>query len=121
MGRLEISEGLALLRRANAHFSRFFERFGAAQVMGTDEEVEAMLQVERTLQSVGVWLDGRLQKSEDLQVREELAHYRENLVHLRGLLASMQESAAGCQARLYSRQKHLHAAQAWCAASRDTH
>jgi hypothetical protein len=65
-------------------------------------------------------LDGRLQKSEDHEVRAELARYRENLVRLRRELATMEESAMGSRARLYSRQKHLHAAQAWCAASRAT-
>jgi hypothetical protein len=120
MGCLEHDGPLELLRRANAHFGRFFERFADAPVMGTDEEVEALLQVERTLHSIGVLLDGRLQTSADQQVREELSRYRENLVHLRSELSGMQQSAAGCKARLYSRQKHLHAAQAWCAASRAT-
>ena len=106
MGRVENDGPLELLRRANAHFGGFFERFAAAPVMGSYEEVEALLQVECTLHAVGGWLDGRLQKSADHEVRQELAN--------------MQESAVGCRARLYSRQKHLHAAQAWCAASRET-
>jgi len=66
---------------------------------------------ECTLHAVGGWLDGRLQKSADHEVRQELARYRENLLRLRRELANMQESAVGCRARLYSRQKHLHAAQ----------
>jgi hypothetical protein len=118
MGRLDANESLELLRRANGHLGRFFERFSSAPVMGTDEEVAALLQLARALQSIGALLDGRLQASADQQIRQELAHYRENLVHLRNELARMQESAASCRARLDSRQKHLHAAQAWCAASR---
>lgn len=120
MGRVETDDALELLRRANAQFGRFFESFSGAPVMGTEEEVAALLQVGRTLQSVDALLDGRLQTSEDHEVCEELVRYRKNLVRLRNELASMQESAAGCRARLYSRQKHLHAAQAWCAASRAT-
>ncbi len=68
--------------------------------------------------SVGALLDGRLQAIEDHEVRQELACYRQNLVRLRDELARMQESAVGCRVRLDSRLKHLHAAQAWCAASR---
>ena len=119
MGRLDTSERLELLRRANARLRQFFERFSGAPVLGTDEEVEALLQVERSLQSIGALLgEGRLQKSDDSETREEVFRYRANLVRLRDELATMQQSAAGCRARLDSRQKHLHAAQAWCAASR---
>jgi hypothetical protein len=120
MGRIDTNESLELLRRANGHLGRFFERFSGAPVMGADEEVAALFQLERALQLVGGLLDGRLRISGDQQVHQELAHYQENLVHLRNELARMQESAAGCRARLDSRQKHLHAAQAWCAASRAT-
>ncbi len=118
MGRIDNTAHVELLRRANAHFSQFFARFTGAPVLGTDEEVEALLQVERTLQSVRVLLDGRLQQSTDSEVRDQLTLYRINLLRLRGELASMQDSAAGCRARLDMRQKHLHAARAWCAASR---
>ncbi len=120
MGRVGNDDALELVRRANAQLERFFGRFAGAAVMGTDEEVDALLQVERTLQSVSAVLDQGLPKSQDPEVRRNLAHYRENLIHLRDELARMQESAAGCRARLYARQKHLHAAQAWCAASRAT-
>ncbi len=120
MGRLNNNESLELLRRANAQFRQFFERFSGAPVMGTDEEVEALLHVERTLQSVGALLDGQLEKSEEPETREELSHYRANLIRLRNELATMQQSATSCRAHLDSRQKHLHAAQAWCAASRAT-
>jgi hypothetical protein len=120
MGRLDNNDGLELLRRANVQLERFFGRFAGAVVMGTDEEVDSLLQVERTLRSGGALLNEGLQESQDHEVRQELIRYRDNLVHLRNELARMQESAVGCRARLYTRQKHLHAAQAWCAASRAT-
>ncbi len=118
MGRIENDESLDLLRRANGRLGRFFERFSGAPVMGSGEEVAALLQLERALQSVGALLDGRLQASADQAIRQELARYRENLLRLRNELARMQESAVGCRTRLDGRLKHLHAAQAWCAASR---
>lgn len=107
-----------LVRRANARLGSFFQRFSGAAVLGTSEEVEALLQVERALESVKEKLDGTLQGSSDVAVRQELARYRDNLVRLRVELAGMQQSAESCRARLFLRQKHLHAAQAWCAASR---
>lgn len=111
---------LELLRRANARFGQFFQRFSGAPVLGTDEEVSALRQMEQTLKSVGALLDGRLQKSADGAVRHELTRYRENLIQLRAQLATMQQLAEGCRARLCSRQKHLQAAKAWCMASRAT-
>ena len=111
---------LETLRRANACFTRFFHRFSAAPVLGGKEEVEALLQVEAILDSVGQLLDGRLQNAQDHSVREELANYQQNLVRLRRQLAGMQQSALACQAHLDSRQKHLHAVKAWCAVARDT-
>ena len=56
----------------------------------------------------------------NVAVRDELARYRANLVRLHHELAVMQNAAMGCRARLSERHKHLHAAQAWCAASRAT-
>ncbi|MGC2110495.1 MAG: hypothetical protein WA655_13315 [Candidatus Korobacteraceae bacterium] len=120
MERVDDNAKLELLRRANARFGQFFQRFSGAPVLGTEEEVDALRQMEQTLKSVGALLDGRLQSSTDGAVRQELARYRENLIQLRNQLASMQESAEGCRTRLYYRQKHLHAAKAWCAASRAT-
>jgi len=120
MERIDDQAALELLRRANDRFGRFFARFSGAPVLGTDEEVEALLQVERTLQSVGAFLDGRLQRSQAAEVRDELERYRQNLLRLRQELAVMQNAAMGSQARLLARQKHLHAAKAWCAASRAT-
>jgi len=111
---------LDLLRRANVHLENFFARFSGAPVLGTNEEVEGLLRVERALHSVRAPLDGGLQESNDRETLDELARYRANLLRLRRELAIMQESAAGCQARLFVRQKHLHAARAWCAASRAT-
>jgi len=112
---------LDLLRRANAHLENFFARFSGAPVLGTDQEIEALLRVERALHSVRALLDGSPQEGTDRETLDELARYRTNLHRLRGELAIMQESAAGCRARLFVRQKHLHAAQAWCAASQATH
>src|SRR5580698_30933 len=111
---------LELLRQANSRLTRFFDRFAGAPVLGTDEELQAMLEVERTLKSVAALLDGRLQSDPTVGVREELARYRVQLLRLRDELARMEQSAAGCRSRLSARHKHLHAAQAWCAASRAT-
>jgi len=118
MERMNRDTCLELLRRANAHLEHFFLRFSGAPVLGTNEEVDALLQVERTLHSVGALLKGGLQETKDRETQDELASYRANLLRLRRELAIMQDSAAGCRARLFARQKHLHAAQAWCAASR---
>jgi len=120
MERLDEHDSLLLLRRANERFARFFARFSGAPVLGTGEEVEALLQVEYTLRSVGCLLDGRLQKSAIPAVRDELARYRANLVRLRQELATMQSATVACRARLFAREKHLNSAQAWCAASRAT-
>jgi hypothetical protein len=120
MERIDENDSLQLLRRANDRFGRFFARFSGAPVLGTNEEVEALLQVENTLQSVRAYLDGRLQSSQTAAVRDEIARYRANLIRLRHELAIMQNSALGCRARLAARNKHLHAAQAWCEASRAT-
>ncbi len=119
MERLNYDSTLDLLRRANSCFSRFFARFSGAPVLGTADEVNALLRIEQTLRSVGALLKTDLPKSDDQEIRAELASYRENLLRLRHELAVMQGSALGCQARLFARGKHLHAAQAWCAAARD--
>ncbi len=121
MERMTTDTRLDLLRRANARLANFFARFSGAPVLGTTEEVEALLQVERTLHSVRALLDGGMGESKDRETQEELARYRAHLLRLHRELAIMQDSAVGCQARLFARQKHLQAAQAWCAASRETH
>jgi hypothetical protein len=118
MERIDDQANLQLLRRANDRFRRFFARFSCAPILGSEEEVEALLQVENALRSVGAFLDGRLQRSQAAQVRDELTRYRTNLVRLRQELANMRSAAIGCRTRLASRQKHLQAARAWCAASR---
>jgi hypothetical protein len=120
MERMNTAGHLDFLRRANVHLENFFARFSGAPVLGTNEEVEALLRVERALHSVRALLDGGLKETSDHETQNELARYRANLLRLRRELAMMQDSAAGCQARLFVRQKHLHAAQAWCAASRAT-
>ncbi len=114
------SGSLELLRRANSRLAQFFVRFAGAPVFGTDEELQSMLEVERTLKSVAAFLDGRLQSDPAVGVREELARYRVQLLKLRDELARMEQSAAESRAHLAARQKHLHAAQAWCSASRAT-
>jgi hypothetical protein len=111
---------LELLRRANSRLTQFFDRFAGAPVLGTDEELQSMLEVEYTLKSVAALLDGRLQSDPAVGVRDELARYRVQLLRLRNELFRMEQSAASSRARLSARQKHLHAAQAWCEASRAT-
>lgn len=118
---MNIENCLDLLRRANARLENFFARFSGAPVLGTDEEVEALLQVERAMRSIGTLLGKGLEESKDAETQQELARYRAHLLRLRRELAIMQDSAAGSRARLSARQKHLHAAQAWCAASCATH
>jgi len=118
MARLNQDACLQLLRHANACLARFRARFSGAPILGSDEELEALLQIREALESVGALLDGRLQAVQDAQVRQELAWYRQNLVLLHGELAALQDLATSCRTRLASRQKHLHAAKAWCAASR---
>ena len=120
MERIDDYDRLQLLLRANERLTRFFARFSGAPVLGTQEEVEALMQVEGTLQSVGALLDGRPQSGHTSEVRDELARYRANLIRLRNELGAMQNAANGCRARLLSRNKHLEAARAWCAASRAT-
>ncbi|MGB8772279.1 MAG: hypothetical protein WCC92_21905 [Candidatus Korobacteraceae bacterium] len=120
MERMNQNAHLDLLRQANASLVRFLDRSFGTPSLGTDEELNALLGVEETLRSVGVLLDGRLQSTPDLAIREELARYRENLLSLHRELSLMHDSATACRARLYSRQDHLHAVKAWCVASRDT-
>src|SRR5271165_3114478 len=115
MERLNTAACLDVWRHANVHLTNYFARFSGAPVLGTREEVEALLHVERTLRSVATLLEQGVHRCSDPVIREELASYGNHLIRLRRELAIMQNSAAGCQARLLARQKHLHAAQAWCA------
>ena len=120
MERMNSRNECELLRGANQQLDRFLMRFAPAAVSGTKEEVEAILQLQRTLKSVGALLRHDVQHSQDGEVQSELAIYRANLIKLRRGLAALQDSAASCQARLLARQRHLNAAQAWCVASQTT-
>jgi len=108
---------LNVLLTANARLANFFDRFSGMPVQGTQQEVEALSQVELALHSVGNLLNQGVQQSNDKKVREELAKYGTHLLRLQRELAVMQGVAADCRARLSARQKHLQAAQAWCNAS----
>ena len=118
MERLTDSARFHVLRQANQSLREFLARDGE-QVLGCDEDLGAMLEIERTLRAVGRELE-LLQRSERPDVRLELELYRDNLIRLRRQLGVMQNSAAECQARLFLREKHLRAAQAWRAATRTT-
>jgi hypothetical protein len=109
---------LDLLRQANASIVRFLDRSGSP-APGTADEVEALLQIEETLHAVGVLLDRDLQDTGDSELHSEIAHYRQNLVALRSQLSLMHAAATACQARLSSREDHLHAVRAWCSTSRE--
>jgi|SRR5271166_3176265 len=111
---------LKVLRQANTRFANFLARFAGVPVLGSEEEVGALLLLETTLHSVRTLLQSGVQGSNDVDVREELDRYTTHLLRLRGELAIMQDSAADCRERLLARQKHLNTAQAWCAASRAT-
>ena len=88
-------------------------RFSGAPVLGTDEEVQALLQIERSLQSVGVfWMDV-CSAVKTARSATNWLRYRANLVRLRHELAIMQSAALSCRERLALRQKHLQAAKAW--------
>ena len=116
----EAATGLELLRSANESFGRFFQHFAGIPVRGTAEEVEAMLEVERVLRSVGTLLNRGLRASQDTAMRDEIGRYRENLLRLHRELSAMENSAIRSRARLFTREEHLQAAQAWCAAARST-
>ncbi|HLI62434.1 MAG TPA: hypothetical protein VKV05_03465 [Terriglobales bacterium] len=117
---LDERSGVELLRQANQCFGRFFARFSGAPVVGDDEEIKAMTEVENALRAVGPYLDGRLQRDSSTEVRQELSLYRDNLLRLRLELAAMESSALDARARLSVRQGHLKAAKEWCTASRAT-
>ena len=120
MERMNSESHLDLLRRTNALLEDFFTQSSGAAVRGTEQEIQTLLQLEYALLRVGAVLDRGLQHSEDPATQDELTRYRTNLMRLRHKLPIMQESAAGCRARLFARQNHLQAARAWCAATRTT-
>ena len=115
---MNIDDALNRLRRANDCLEKFFARFSGAPVLGTNEEVEALLQVEGALRSVRPLLRPSLEASQERQIQTEVVRYRANLLRLQRELAVMQDSASGTRARLFARQSHLQAARAWCAATR---
>lgn len=120
MESLEPSSSLELLRSANLRLQQFLVRFGGLPAEGTNEEVQEMQQIELALRSVGPVLHDGLPAPCDRELQHELELYRRNLLHLRRELAERSNSAQECRARLCSREQHLQAAQAWCAASRAT-
>ena len=109
----------ATCQRLLGELLRSFLRY--TRVLGTQQEVEALSQLERALHSVGNLLNQGVQESNDGKVREELSRYGTYLLRLRRELATMQDLAIDCRVRLSTRQKHLDAAQAWCDASQATH
>lgn len=116
MARLDECASLDVLREANQDLRQFLaDNAGVAQ--GNEEEVQTMLQLERSLRAVGGHLD-RLQRIEREEVRVELGIYRDNLLRLRQQLGVLQKSALECRARLFLRESHLRTAQAWCASAR---
>jgi hypothetical protein len=120
MERLNPNTHLDTLRRANASLVHFLDRFSGAPASGTDRELEALLTLEETLQSVGVLLSKGLHNSNEPCIREEFMRYRDNLLVLRLDLSVMQDRAVACRARLYSQQNHLQMVKAWCNTSRET-
>lgn len=122
MERIEKMPSLDLLRNANDRFRNFFARFGGLPVEGNQEELEAMLQIERTLRSVGALLETGIpaSTSKNGELNRELAEHRENLLRLREELRRMESSATASRARLFTRERHLQATRAWCAAARST-
>jgi hypothetical protein len=119
MGRLDEGACLELLRKTNVDLRGFLDRSSGVPVLGTNEEVDAMLRLEHALKSVGALLSEGVQSYSDSALREEFARYGENLLQLRQDLAAMQQSAQVCWERVRSRQDHLRSAKDWCAASRN--
>jgi hypothetical protein len=120
MERLEEISSLDHLHDANERFRNFFARFGGLPVEGNEEELKAMLQIERTLRSVGALLQIGLPAVKNSELQRELAEYRKNLLRLREELRRMEGSANACRGRLFTREQYLRATQAWCATARST-
>lgn len=120
MERIEEVSSLDVVRRANDGFRNFFARFAGLPVEGSEEELQAMLQIEGTLRSVGALLENGLASSKSADLHRELGEYRENLLRLRQELRRMESSATACRGRLFRREQHLRASRAWCAAARST-
>ena len=118
---MNANDPLELLRRANARLGLFFARVSASDALGTQEELNMLLQLEEAVRSVEVLLQQGVQAIADREVRAELAVYRANLERLLRQLGAMQDSAVAQRDRLVARQSHLRGAQAWFAASQSTH
>jgi hypothetical protein len=120
MERLNPNNDLETLQGANASLVRFLDRFAAAPVPGSDYEIEALVTLEETLQSVGVLLSSGLQNSNEPAIREEFRHYRDNLVAPHRELSGMQNRALASRACLYFHENHLQMIKAWRRTSRET-
>ena len=120
MERIEGTSSLDVVRNANDRFRNFFARFAGLPVEGNEEELRAMLQIERTLRSVGALLESGIVNSKSAALRRELGEYRDNLLRLREELRRMESSATASRSRLFTREQHLNATRAWCAAARST-
>jgi hypothetical protein len=120
MERLSPNRTLETLQGANASLARFLHRLATAPEPAVDYEIDALLALEETLQSVGVLLSSGLQNSREPAVLEELRQYRDNLVALHRELSGMQNRALASRARLYFHQNHLQTVKAWCHTSRET-
>jgi hypothetical protein len=118
MERVENHLRAQLLLRANAQLSQFFASFAEAPVEGTRRELEALRQVEDTLQAVGAVLR-TAQDEPQTGIGEQLVCYRRNLLRLRQELARMQQAALISRALVSARLRHLHGAQAWCATAKE--
>lgn len=111
---------ILVLRRANEALAEFFGRYCGQQVVGTEEEIEALQHIEQTLSAVAPLLERPFRRAQDQEIRQELARYRENLLRLHRELGSLQQSAMHARASVFVRQKHLNAAKAWCDAARSS-
>ncbi len=120
MERIAETSSLDLIRAANERFRNFFARFAGLPVEGSEEELRAMLQIERSLKSVGALLTRGIQASPAGDLQRELGEYRQNLLRLREELKRMESSATASRGRLFTREQHLQATRAWCDAARST-
>jgi len=120
MERLDECNRVELLKDTNARLGQFFTRFEGRAVSGSDQEVEALRQLERLLQRAGALLHTDLKRAAGADLLSEVDHYRQNLLRLRAQLDAMQSSTLEARERLISRDKHLQSLRDWCAATRST-
>jgi hypothetical protein len=107
MGRAKRNRCLKLLRHANARLERFFARVSQQITLHPQEELDILLQVERTVRAVGALLSAGVAQNDELVLRKQLARYRANMVRLRHTLASMQAGNCECQGRLFIGSKRV--------------